>query len=103
MSIILVDNFQVNSNRPMDNRFVVGPNQFYTNRSDITYKYTGLRVYDINDSTFPCHINGTFVYQKTILDNIDKFIGKSVYIEYGERSGINEVPFHINTVMLYDK
>ena len=58
---------------------------------------------DINNSTFPCHINGTFIYQKTILDNIDKFIGKSVYIEYSERSGVNEVPFHINTVMIYDK
>lgn len=58
MSIIIVDNFQVNSERPIDNRFVVGPGQFYTQRSDITYKYTGLRVYDLNDSTF-YYWNGT--------------------------------------------
>ena len=27
--------------------------------------------------------------------NKDKYIGKQMYIEYGERSGVNEVPFHI--------
>ena len=58
MSTVLVDNFQINASRPIDSRFVVGPGQFYATRADITYKYSGLRVYDLNDSTF-YYWNGT--------------------------------------------
>lgn len=62
MAIIIVDNFQVNIENPIDNRFVVGsqsipsgspsqlyPNPFYKYKDDITYKYPGLRVWDFND------------------------------------------------------
>ena len=55
---------------------------------------------DINDATFECHINGSFEYQEFILKNKDNIIGKQVLIEYGERSGVNQVPFHIKTVIL---
>jgi hypothetical protein len=45
---ILIDNFQVNTNAPIDNRFVVGPGLFYLTKDDINYKYVGLRVWDSN-------------------------------------------------------
>lgn len=52
MSTIIVDNFQLNKSNPIDNRFVVGTGQYFTSRNDITYKYPGLRVYDLSDSKF---------------------------------------------------
>lgn len=50
MSIQLVDNFQVNTTKAIDSRFVVGPGSFYLTRNDIVYKYPGLRIWDLNDS-----------------------------------------------------
>lgn len=49
MSISIIDNFQVGTSKPIDNRFVVGPGLYYTNKNDIQHKYTGLRIWDIND------------------------------------------------------
>lgn len=58
---------------------------------------------DINDATFEVHINGTFEYQKLFLDDRvrENTIGKYMYVEFGERSGINQVPFHCKAVRLY--
>jgi hypothetical protein len=50
MSIKVIDNFEVNVTKPIDNRFVVGSQSFYTNRDSIPYKYSGLRIWDLNDS-----------------------------------------------------
>lgn len=50
---------------------------------------------DINSNTFECHVGGTQEYQASILKNKNKYIGKQMYIEYGERSGVTQVPFHI--------
>lgn len=62
MAIIIVDNFQVDTNNPIDNRFVVGsqsipsgnpslyPTPFYAYKEDIIYKYPGLRIWDFNDN-----------------------------------------------------
>ena len=50
---------------------------------------------DINDAQFECHVGGTLDYQKQCLVNKDNYIGKYMYVEYGERSGINNLPFHI--------
>jgi len=50
MPIKVIDNFEVNVTKPIDNRFVVGPQSFYTNRDSIPYKYSGLRIWDLNDS-----------------------------------------------------
>ena len=52
---------------------------------------------DINDATFECHVGGNQQYQSTFLQEDIKraTIGKQMYIEYGERSGVNELPFHI--------
>jgi hypothetical protein len=55
---ILIDNFQVNTNAPIDNRFVVGPGLFYLTKDDINYKYVGLRVWDSNNSV-PYYWDGT--------------------------------------------
>lgn len=59
MAINIVDQFQVNTYLPIDNRFVVGTasmsttsgtyTPFYLYRDDILYKYPGLRVWDFND------------------------------------------------------
>ena len=49
MSIQIIDNFYLNSSRPLDNRFVVGSQSFYTNRHDIDWKFVGMRVWDLND------------------------------------------------------
>ena len=57
---------------------------------------------DINDTTFEVHINGTFDYQKSILDNRDKYINKQLFITFGERSGVNQVPFHVKEVRLWN-
>lgn len=56
---------------------------------------------DINDATFECHIGGSFEYQSNILRNRDSYIGQKLSIEYGERSGVNQLPFHIKSVRLY--
>jgi hypothetical protein len=45
---IIIDNFQVNINAPIDNRFVVGgTDSFYSNRDVIVHKYQGLRIWDL--------------------------------------------------------
>ena len=53
---------------------------------------------DINDETFECHISLSFEYQRAILKDRDNFIGRKLDIEFGERSGVNQVPFHIKNV-----
>jgi hypothetical protein len=68
MSIITIDNFQVNISNPIDNRFVVGsqsitsggiyPTPFYKYKEDISYKYPGLRIWDFNENV-PYFWNGS--------------------------------------------
>lgn len=55
---------------------------------------------DINNETFEVHINGTLKDQEKYLYSKDKFIGKTLYITFGERSGVYRVPFHVKTVRL---
>jgi hypothetical protein len=52
MPIQILDNFEVNIAKPIDNRFVVGSQSFYTNKEQIPYRYPGLRIWDLNDN-FP--------------------------------------------------
>ena len=56
---------------------------------------------DINNETFEVHINGTLDSQAYYLKHRDEYIGKKLYISYGERSGVNQVPFHVKEVKLY--
>lgn len=55
---------------------------------------------DINNETFEVHINGALKDQEKYLYFKDKFIGKTLYITFGERSGVSRVPFHVKTVSL---
>lgn len=57
---------------------------------------------DVNDSTFECHIGGNQEYQASFLrEDIKRAtIGKQMYVEYGERSGVNQVPFHIKSTRI---
>lgn len=50
---------------------------------------------DINDKYFETHLTGSQEYQKQILINKKDYIGKYLFVEYSERSGINQVPFHV--------
>jgi hypothetical protein len=52
MAIQIIDNFSLNANKPIDNRFVVGVGNFYTLRNDIptNRRYQGLRIWDLNDN-----------------------------------------------------
>lgn len=55
---------------------------------------------DINDAKFECHVGGSLDYQKDIFKNKEKYIGKYMFVEYGERSGVEQVPFHVKTTMI---
>lgn len=57
---------------------------------------------DINEETFECHIGGSIEYQQSILKDKDKFIGRYMFVEYGERSGVKELPFHIKNTYIID-
>jgi hypothetical protein len=46
---IIIDNFHVRIDAPIDNRFVVGgTDSFYQDKNDIEHKYLGLRIWDLN-------------------------------------------------------
>ena len=53
---------------------------------------------DINDELFKAHLSNSLSFQRIVLENKDKYIGKQVNIEFGERSGVGQVPFHIKEV-----
>lgn len=53
---------------------------------------------DINDEQFEATINLPQANQREILDTKDNFIGKTVLVEYRERSGVKQVPFHAKII-----
>ena len=55
---------------------------------------------DINEETFETRFSYPHAKQEEILRNKKDYIGKYVFITFGERSGINKVPFHIKEVYL---
>lgn len=57
---------------------------------------------DINDSTFETRFSMPHDNQEYILNHKEDYIGKFVFISYGERSGVEKVPFHIKEVSLID-
>lgn len=57
---------------------------------------------DINDELFECSINKPQDEQREILSNKEKYIGKYALIEYRQRSGINQVPFHARMIYICD-
>lgn len=55
---------------------------------------------DINDELFECTYNAPHSSQEEILINKDKYIGYKALVEYRERSGVSQVPFHAKCVKL---
>ena len=56
---------------------------------------------DINDELFECTYNAPHSAQEEILVNKDKYIGHyNALVEFRERSGISQVPFHAKCVKL---
>lgn len=49
---------------------------------------------DINDELFECSINKPQDIQREILIHKDKYIGKYMLVEFRNRSGIKQCPFH---------
>ena len=59
---------------------------------------------DINDELFECTYNASHDAQEEILVNKNKYIGNYfALVEFRERSGKAEVPFHAKTVKLLKK
>lgn len=57
---------------------------------------------DLNDEYFECTINQSQNVQETYIINKDKYIGKKLLVEFRERSGIKEVPFHAKGIKIVD-
>lgn len=55
---------------------------------------------DINDETFDCTYNATHSQQEEILVNKSKYIGGKAFVEYRERSGIKQCPFHAKVITI---
>lgn len=75
---------------------------------DIREDKRGLPVFvlknDINDEIFECTLNNTQIIQRFYLSMKDKLKGTLGLVEYRERSGIKQVPFHCKLIKItYDK
>ena len=57
---------------------------------------------DINDALFEVHVGGSHDYQRSILKKKELYIGKIMFVEYGERSGVEQVPFHVKETYIID-
>lgn len=55
---------------------------------------------DINDELFECSYNATHEKQEEILINKNNYIGKNALVEYRERSGIKQCPFHARAISI---
>lgn len=56
---------------------------------------------DINDATFECTLNASHDVQRTYVSIKNTIIGKKGLVEYRERSGVKNVPFHAKLVKVY--
>lgn len=55
---------------------------------------------DINNEKFETRLSAGHIVQQEVLFDSQSYIGRTVHIEYGERSGVARVPFHIKTVVI---
>lgn len=53
---------------------------------------------DVNNAKFETRLSATHEYQQMILRDKHIYIGSKVFVEFGERSGVEKVPFHIKRV-----
>lgn len=50
---------------------------------------------DVNHAKFETRLSATHEYQQMILRDKHLYIGKRLFVEFGERSGVEKVPLHI--------
>lgn len=55
---------------------------------------------DINNEKFETRLSVSHIVQRIVLSESQSYIGRTVHIEYGERSGVARVPLHIKTVVI---
>lgn len=55
---------------------------------------------DINNEKFETRLSTSHIVQQEVLFDSQSYIGRTVHIEYGERSGVARVPLHIKTVVI---
>ena len=56
---------------------------------------------DINDSEFECTLNAPHEVQRNYLAVMQTLIGKKGLVEFRERSGVKNVPFHAKLIKVY--
>lgn len=57
---------------------------------------------DINDEQFECTVNFDHSRQEYILKNKEKYIGKYACVNFFERSGVHQLPFHARVTNIID-
>lgn len=55
---------------------------------------------DVNTAKFETRLSATHEYQQMILIDKHLYIGKYLFVEFGERSGVEKVPFHIKKTQI---
>lgn len=55
---------------------------------------------DITEDLFECTLNASHTEQKEVLANKFKYINKKAFVEYRERSGVTQVPFHAKAIKI---
>lgn len=53
---------------------------------------------DVNTAKFETRLSATHEYQQMILRDKHLYIGKHLFVEFGERSGVEKVPMHVKKV-----
>lgn len=54
----------------------------------------------LEDYLLETRLSTSHIVQQEVLFDSQSYIGRTVHIEYGERSGVARVPFHIKTVVI---
>lgn len=55
---------------------------------------------DVNTAKFETRLSATHEYQQMILRDKHLYIGKYLFVEFGERSGVEKVPMHIKKTQI---
>jgi len=57
---------------------------------------------DTNDELFECTYNASHVEQERLLTLRNKYIGGKAFVEFRERSGVKQVPFHAKATKVFE-
>lgn len=55
---------------------------------------------DVNHAKFETRLSATHEYQQMILRDKHLYIGKYLFVEFGERSGVEKVPMHVKKTQI---